>query len=627
VIDSPQAAGGILQRKADGSKTGAWSNSGVPPIVHEVLHSPGQPLDATTRAFMEPRFWHDFSRVMTHAGGCVSPPTPLKIGSAQSEFEQQAETVAQRTLSRSPGPFDGRQDFSSVRIHTDANAAKSAEAVAAHAFTAGNHIVFGTGQFAPGTNTGRRLLAHELAHVVQQSRIGPTVQRFSYAELKEQVYSGLIGGLRAAKKATLDLLRGQVGRLPKKWWGAANLIISIIDEVLGIIESLILGVIGMVTGFGEGVYGLVKGTITLGYGVLKLLYDLASGIFNGFDELKQDLGAVLNALKNLPSALSAMVKNWLAKFEKASLERQSLMIGELFGQIEALIASFAVASSRAGTAGTAAGSEGTTGAAGLGSAAETASAGTQATRPALTLIRGGGEAASTAPRAAATAFERNAALKLAPVVEEAPAVAPPLRLVPPPAAAPVAAPIAAKVTGTATKVAIGTGIGVSTVAGNVREPEDDKKRRGPIPIRWPVPLWHFETGVGDPGSKDSTFDKPESNLLVKRGSTFYDARRPEIGRYRARISDPPFNLKIPPAWPIHHKVPLYLGGHGDKERAEGEYNADGGILAPPNLAVMSPGAHAAWHKYLSTQPEGPAPGKGPSEKTPDGTIFEVVNIK
>jgi Domain of unknown function (DUF4157) len=90
----------------------------VPPIVHDVLNSPGQSLDAGARAFMEPRFGHDFS---------------------------------------------------GVRVHTDARAAESARSVNALAYTVGRNVVFGAGQYAPGTGEGRKLLAHELTHVVQQS--------------------------------------------------------------------------------------------------------------------------------------------------------------------------------------------------------------------------------------------------------------------------------------------------------------------------------------------------------------------------------------------------------------------------------------------------------------------------
>lgn len=104
-----------LQRKADaGAGAGA---SAAPPIVNEALSEAGQPLDAKARAFYEPRF--------------------------------------------------GR-DFSGVRVHTGARAAQSAEAIGARAYTYGEHIVFASG--APAHRSGDRLLAHELAHVAQQTR-------------------------------------------------------------------------------------------------------------------------------------------------------------------------------------------------------------------------------------------------------------------------------------------------------------------------------------------------------------------------------------------------------------------------------------------------------------------------
>lgn len=90
----------------------------LPHMVNAVVAAPGQPLDEGVRAFMEPRFGHDFS---------------------------------------------------GVRIHTDASAAESARAVNALAYALGRDIVFDAGQYATETDVGRLLLAHELAHVVQQS--------------------------------------------------------------------------------------------------------------------------------------------------------------------------------------------------------------------------------------------------------------------------------------------------------------------------------------------------------------------------------------------------------------------------------------------------------------------------
>lgn len=116
----------VLRRAAaDGAHVGVE----VPPVVHETLGSRGRPLDAPTRSLMESRFGHDFS---------------------------------------------------GVRIHTDARAAESASAVNALAYTVGRDVVFGAGQYAPDAASGRRLLAHELTHVVQQSRGAGTAAEVSY---------------------------------------------------------------------------------------------------------------------------------------------------------------------------------------------------------------------------------------------------------------------------------------------------------------------------------------------------------------------------------------------------------------------------------------------------------------
>jgi hypothetical protein len=96
----------------------AAPSSATADAIDAVVSSPGQPLDGGTRGFMEPRFGHDFGR---------------------------------------------------VRIHTDTEAAGSARALHADAYTAGNHVVFGAGQYAPDTAEGRHLLAHELAHTRQQT--------------------------------------------------------------------------------------------------------------------------------------------------------------------------------------------------------------------------------------------------------------------------------------------------------------------------------------------------------------------------------------------------------------------------------------------------------------------------
>jgi len=87
----------------------------------------GEPLSPPARSFFEPRFGHDFSR---------------------------------------------------VRVFADSRSAEQARALHARAYTVGSNIVFGAGEYAPATDFGRRVLAHELTHVVQQSGAGPHLQRF-----------------------------------------------------------------------------------------------------------------------------------------------------------------------------------------------------------------------------------------------------------------------------------------------------------------------------------------------------------------------------------------------------------------------------------------------------------------
>lgn len=120
---------GWLQRKcACGNHTSGGGgcescrrNASTPNVSTSV----GAPLDAATRAFFEPRFGHDFS---------------------------------------------------SVRVHADRHAAESARMLNAQAFAVGQDLVFAGGQYAPTTEPGKRLLAHELTHVVQQANSNNAVQ-------------------------------------------------------------------------------------------------------------------------------------------------------------------------------------------------------------------------------------------------------------------------------------------------------------------------------------------------------------------------------------------------------------------------------------------------------------------
>jgi Domain of unknown function (DUF4157) len=139
-----------MQRQADGEEEedqfgqAKEDSSHAAPVSErqtaniEEIKKGGGPLPESTRAFFEPRFGHDFSN---------------------------------------------------VRVHSDDRAARSAKEIRALAYTTGEHIVFGAGQYSPDTQSGQKLLAHELTHVVQQGG-GEQIRRQENGETEQESESG-----------------------------------------------------------------------------------------------------------------------------------------------------------------------------------------------------------------------------------------------------------------------------------------------------------------------------------------------------------------------------------------------------------------------------------------------------
>lgn len=139
----------------------------APSQIEETVYSTGQPLERNSRAFFEVRFGHDFSK---------------------------------------------------VRVHTDLQAAESAQAIHALAYTVGQDILFANGQYAPQTNQGKRLLAHELAHVWQNQYLPNPMQIQRYESPEHQdlgdknlnelfVYIQTEAGKQWAKARGIDLIK------------------------------------------------------------------------------------------------------------------------------------------------------------------------------------------------------------------------------------------------------------------------------------------------------------------------------------------------------------------------------------------------------------------------------------
>jgi hypothetical protein len=154
-----------LQRRSNGEP----GSAGVPTIVHEVLQSPGRPLDSVTEKTMSTRF--SFLRDQPlRSMARNAPAAKLVVNRPGDRYEQEADRVSEQVIRRADAsPQPGGNTFGNVRVHTDARAAESARAVGALAYTVGDHVVFGPGQYAPGGSSGQRLLAHELTHTLQQS--------------------------------------------------------------------------------------------------------------------------------------------------------------------------------------------------------------------------------------------------------------------------------------------------------------------------------------------------------------------------------------------------------------------------------------------------------------------------
>jgi outer membrane protein OmpA-like peptidoglycan-associated protein len=111
-------------------------------------------------------------RAMHHSADTAKPwLTPLLVSKAQASPGQ---PLTQAIRAEMECRFD--HDFGDVRIHSDAAAGRAATSLGAAAFTAGTDIAFAAGRYAPQTPEGRQLLAHELAHVVQQRTTGQVVQ-------------------------------------------------------------------------------------------------------------------------------------------------------------------------------------------------------------------------------------------------------------------------------------------------------------------------------------------------------------------------------------------------------------------------------------------------------------------
>lgn len=307
------------------------------PLLRAALGSPSKPLAPEERTFFEPRFGHDFAN---------------------------------------------------VRVHADAPAAALTRALGAHALTVGSSIFFDHGERNPVAR--QDLLAHELAHVVQQrghsatgtsiaigyrgdtyereadraadavfspdvdrpalSRAsGASLQGSFYSEAKEKGYDALILGLRRAKVLLLAPIRNRVGSLSEDQRPLLEAQIDLVDDVLDIEISLAVAMVGMGAGFGEGIVALVQGIWSLLEGTGKYLVTFLWGFVDGGQLFNRHHSEVLHTFSQLGPGLVALCDDFKKRWAAASPERQSIMIGELTGQVLAFLATMGGAAAKAST--------------------------------------------------------------------------------------------------------------------------------------------------------------------------------------------------------------------------------------------------------------------------------------
>lgn len=317
----PAVMGSLQREAAPGS---ASTSSCAPSLVGSALHGSGRPLEPTTRARMESHL---------------------------------------------------QADLGAVRIHTDADAAKSAGAVGARAYTVGRDIVFGPGLYAPHTTAGLRLLAHELTHVVQQGGVAhqhgshggagfavtptggvclqgdllidPLSSLVPWNRLHNAVVAAAIRGVRGTQAAGVARLRAMARRLPPTAQVAFAPVLGAFEAISDLVVRVALAVVGVAAGFTSGISTAVGGILRL----VSNLFEVCARIFldvtvNGrlsgpflrqwAEELEANLHRVLQGFR-------PFVEAWLQRYEAASEDQQTVMIGEIVGEIEAFLATIAVA--------------------------------------------------------------------------------------------------------------------------------------------------------------------------------------------------------------------------------------------------------------------------------------------
>jgi len=277
-----------LRSTAATPRSAVEDNPSAPPIVGETLRSPGHQLDRSTRAFMEQRFGHDFSK---------------------------------------------------VKVHSDAHAATAAAAVNALAFTNANHIVFGAGQYAPATSWGRSLLAHELSHVVQQDVTEEPVLRRQPAPANQPAAPPVAASTPPAPRQDFVFIMGEDSAdNPNKFYTAAlgyykahlpnATFVTSIRNLSDLLDHLLANTQGPVGNIYIVSHANEDGTLS--FGLDKPNQSKRTGVIELRDALHQQ-GGGKSALADVSSRIDAQTRIHIKGCDIGRTQQMVELIDEAFG--------------------------------------------------------------------------------------------------------------------------------------------------------------------------------------------------------------------------------------------------------------------------------------------------------
>jgi len=443
------------------------SAGGVPPLVHEVLRSPGRRLDPRAQNDLGARLGGDVSDVRVHTGadaaasatalgataytvgrdivfgaetfapdtregrrllahelthamdrepGSAPPGTDVVLGSRHDDAEQAAANVASAGVDGRPGPAAARAGRpvggpavlrraeappgvadADMQAQIDADVQKIIAILDQWHYSdadEGEVLALLTRWAHAGTGNERltpldRVLAKLIQRTTTVGLMGQTTSYYSlmlnhfdrvnevrrlrdtyartfqgegaiaevsivqqdwmqtatefYQPIKEGFYDALIAGLRGLQAAGLRRIRETVAGWPPVPQGLGLVVIDNVEMATDLLISFVLAIVGLVVGFGAGIAKLVWGLLQFLWGLVDYMMLWVLGHFSEARQrqFEEKCQGIIAGFKNFFPALHTLKDRWVAEWERASPDRKTLMIGELVGELEALIASFA----------------------------------------------------------------------------------------------------------------------------------------------------------------------------------------------------------------------------------------------------------------------------------------------